>query len=216
MKHLIVYVILIISVASNAQLFRPYTFTSRYDKFDNYKVFDLVGNVLKQKDDFYLSTSADLNARCFISDSTVIYSLIVVYNSTSWLFIEDGEGLVMLIDGVRVGFTGKGSIEHRDVLTGGKVKETAYYPVSKKELRQIRDATKIEIKIKGDNLYEEFYFSEKNHDAFEAFCERYVDKEDIEVVKMPITKNKASPNAWAGFAIGVILIAAVLLSLRSN
>jgi len=97
------------------------------------------------------------------------YSLIVRYVSKDWLFIEDGESLVLLIDGERVGFTGSGSSSNRMVLTGGYVFEESFYFVSADDIRRIAQAKSVSVKIVGSSGYIKREFSEKNLQRFREF-----------------------------------------------
>jgi hypothetical protein len=105
------------------------------------------------------------------------YSLIAEYvkwvSYPKWLFIKSGESLVLLIDGKRIGLTGEGSENHREVV-GGNIIETAWYPVSAELIRTISNAKEVKVKLIGSNSFVERYFVQRNFNNFKKFVESYL------------------------------------------
>ena len=197
------YFIILFLCSCNASI---YSFKSSYDKFDNYKKFELQANNLGKKNSFYIgSHDTYLNAQCFIMDSIIKYSLIVNYNASDWLFIEEGESLIMLIDGKRLGFSGKGSIDHRNTYSSPSVsiQEIAYYDITKQEFEQIVNGDKIEIKLSGSKYFEEYYFTKGNKEAFKKFYDAYVNKSPKEILSIPIKETKVGAVAYI---ISIVLV----------
>jgi hypothetical protein len=188
MKKLITLLILATLYSCNIPI---YSFKSTYDKFDNVKKFQLQANNLGQKNvGFIGSHDTYLNAICIAKDSTIIYLLEVNYNADSWLFIDEGESLVMLIDEKRLGFTGKGSSDHRNIYGSSSVsiQEFAYYDITKQQFEQIITGNKIELKLTGQKGYEKFFFTNGNKAAFKKFYDMYVNKTTEEIINIPIKK----------------------------
>ena len=80
------------------------------------------------------------NAEKFIArDGNVYYSIVLHVFSLNGLFIEEGESLVLLADGTRIGFSGEGSENYRDVWDEiDRVGETAFYDVTSEQLKNNR------------------------------------------------------------------------------
>ena len=183
MKKLITFLIVATFYSCNIPI---YSFKSTYDKFDNVKKFQIQANCLGQRNTGFIgSHDTELNAICIAKDSTVIYFLEVNYNSGSWLFIDEGESLVMLIDGKRLGFSGKGSIGHRNIYNES-IQEFAYYEITKPQFEQIIAGNKIELKLTGQKGYEEFFFTNGNKAAFKKFYDNYVNKTTKEIISLPV------------------------------
>jgi len=188
--------------------FSQYTIKSHYDKYDDFKIFEIDNNFLTLKN-LNSNTSIRLDAYCFLKSNVVVYRLKVQYYSSDWLFIGAGESLVLLIDGKRLGFTGNGSSGDREVLTGTGVaiKEIAYYPITKEEFEQIAKGELIEIKLSGDKYFIECMFNKWNKQAFRIFYDNYVNKSADELNKMPLQKERKLMTKRTG---GFILLIAVL------
>lgn len=59
----------------------------------------------------------------------------------------------MLVDGEREGLTGDGSWNNRNVLYGGSISETAWYPISPEMIRMISNAKEVKVKLIGSNSF---------------------------------------------------------------
>jgi hypothetical protein len=125
--------------------------------------------------------------RARFGDGRITYSMIVKYAGKDWLFIGEGESLVMLIDGKRVGFSGKGSGHRRDVGAsqvgaGVGVTEEAWYDVTFDQIRQIASARyrdnkpDVKVKLSGDTTYVERCFIAENLESFKQFVAQYPPK----------------------------------------
>lgn len=126
------------------------SFTIQYakDQFDNYEVYFTRWNTIKINDNFLWSKSVEINFQVFIKIPIVQYNIITIYEGDDWLFIEEGESLILLVDGERMAFTGEGSSGHRNVF-GGRVSEMAFYDITKEQLRKLAKANEIKVKIIG-------------------------------------------------------------------
>jgi hypothetical protein len=150
------------------------------DEFDGYKIDRMTGNYIKDSDVLNLKNSVWLNAQRFIAkDGKRTYSLIVQYWDTDWLFVNEGETLVLLIDGSRYGFSGKGSGEHRDVTTGMQgavIKESAWYDIDKNTLIKLADAKTVKMKIVGATRNITRELAPENIANYKKFVNDYVNK----------------------------------------
>lgn len=140
------------------------------DKFENSYSCQLMNNEITCPD-FY-SGSFQFNLMEFSKDDIELFRIVLYYYSTSyysqyysksseWFFIEDGESLVLLVDGKRIGFRGDGSIQHRKV-GYGYVSEIAYYDITKEQIKEMSKSKNIEAKIIGKDIYINAQFSAEN------------------------------------------------------
>lgn len=104
------------------------------------------------------------------------YELVVDYDGSEWLFIDRGQSLTLNVDGDLMRFTSdRGSSPYRDVGYGGKVRETAYYPVTVEELRRIANASVIHVRVDGSSYYAVREFGPENFENFKRFIAEHVD-----------------------------------------
>ena len=83
------------------------------DQFDGYRSIQLIENHLEPS---LVGADVAFNAEKYIArDGTVYYSIVLHLFSLNGLFIEEGESLVLLVDGTRIVFSGEGSENYRDV-----------------------------------------------------------------------------------------------------
>jgi len=108
-------------------------------------------------------------------DGIELYQLRVVYVADDWLFIESGESLVLLVDGTRMGFTGSGSFQHREVLGNASIREHAYYDVTKSQLRAIANAEEIKVRVRGSPYDADRCFTKINIQNFGRFIAEHID-----------------------------------------
>ncbi|MCX6143154.1 MAG: hypothetical protein NTZ35_08035 [Ignavibacteriales bacterium] len=144
------------------------------DKFENRKTNYLHFNFLPSK--YGVASIAFDLQRIDVDDRIMSYSIIIRYVHADWLFIEQGESLVLLIDGRRIGFTSEGSSNHREVLSGGSVLEEAQYAVDYSTLQMLAHASRIEMKIVGDRYYVTREFEKSNFDNLRNFITRFPTK----------------------------------------
>ena len=198
-KIILILLILFLSNASYSQV----TIQTIKDDFDNTITYRMEGNLLErvkgrggvffnlqklEKDMPELKKLKDYDKSIqnlfkkklkdigyIIQEGKVIkYSLIVVYDASNWIFIEDGESLILLVDGKRMGFEGDGSWNHRDI--GGilGINERAWYDINLEQLRAIINAKEVRVKVVGSQYYVERIFSENNFKNFRDFYNQYV------------------------------------------
>lgn len=173
---------IIILVISCAGLF--YKVETIHDDFDGYTINRTQGNEIKGKGStaFEIATgvgsAVELNAQRFqLKGGIVSYSLIVKFTGTDWLFIKNGEALILLIDGERIGFQGEGSLNHRNVGRGW-IEEQAWFDISLDDLLKIANAKEVRLKIIGSQYYIERTFVEFNFKNFKDFITKYC-KDDM-------------------------------------
>jgi hypothetical protein len=176
MKKLIYYIGLTLSIGilGCASYLASYSVKTMNDEFDGYTINRMQKNRLGGG--ILLGSIVDLNVQKFVKDSLVVYSLIVRYEGHDWLFIQNGESLILLVDNERIGLVGDGSVSHRDVLSGGLVKEQAWYDnITPEQLKKIAYATEVKIKIIGSQYHAERYFTSQNFQNFQQFYSEYVE-----------------------------------------
>ena len=148
---------------------QSYHIETTYDEFDGHTIDRMYGNKL-DAGSILTNNPLALNAQRFQSKrGKVSYYLIVEYNSGDWLFIQKGESLVMLIDGERTGLSGDGSYSHRDVLSGGNIREMAWYPTSAETVKRIANASSVRVKVTGSQHFVQRAFDQTNFQHFKEF-----------------------------------------------
>jgi len=152
------------------------TIRTIHDDFEGYTIYRMTENVLAGGMPIYGATIR-LNAQCFVSkEGNKSYSVIVRYTGDSWIFIKDGESLMMLIDGAPLNLSGDGSLQHRNTIYGAGVEELAWYEISEENFRKIANAKEVQLKIKGSQYFTERKFSQANFNNFKKFITNYMDK----------------------------------------
>ncbi len=140
------------------------------DDFDNYVINRMQGNKVNAKGIRIL----ELNAQKYQKNKLINYSLMVRLVDGDWLFIRRGESLVFLVDGERIGLTGKGSSKHREVLSGTIV-EKAWYTITPEQLKKIAFANSVKGKLTGSQYFTELSLSEDNIKNFRSFYLEFVE-----------------------------------------
>jgi hypothetical protein len=116
------------------------------------------------------------------------YFLRVWYQGDGWIFINEGESLVLLMDGEKTVFSGSGSSGDREVIYGGFVWEVALYPVTEKQIRKISNAKDITVKIIGSKGYVIRKFDETNFENFRHFIVEVIEGGTwTETAKAPVS-----------------------------
>lgn len=144
-----------------------------YDDFYDDQTVTMAGNILAGTSPLSV-THVELNAEEYRSrDGKILYSLIVDYSSNEWLFIRQGESLVLDVDGQRIGLKGNGSAAHRGIIYGDRVREKAWYGISYEALEMIAHAEEVRLRVIGTRHEVERYFSEQNFRNLKHFVRRY-------------------------------------------
>ena len=91
---------LVLSVGCSA--YRPaYHIRQQYDEFEGHTKVDLIHNYLGGNKDYQI---VQLNISEHVSSAgKATYALNLIYQANDWLGIKDGESLIMLVDGERLG-----------------------------------------------------------------------------------------------------------------
>lgn len=159
----------IVALTSCATL--SYKVQSKYDKFDNtthnYMLYNWLGNQSLSSDRF----SFDLGE--YIQEDTTNYYINIIYWGNDWFFIESGESLILLVDGKRISFSGEGSYQSREVITGNLVSEFAYYDITKEGIETLVNAKSIEVKIIGE-YSTTLYFTKENLERIKSFYNQFI------------------------------------------
>jgi hypothetical protein len=143
-----------------------YQIKSSYDKFNDIRQTYMAHNVVNAKDMLLDRVSFNLFREDKKGQSN--YFIHIFFVAPEWLFIEQGESLIMLVDGERIGFSGDGSINDREVISGG-VTESAYYPIDKKFIKKLSLAKSVEFQLIGKGKYE-FEFYPENYEHVKEFA----------------------------------------------
>jgi len=152
-----------------------YLVDTKVDDFDGYTRNRLYGNWVESTGDGDLR----FNLQQFKQKGGETSYSIVIHMSLmhNWFFIEDGESLIMLVEGQRIGFSGEGSINHRDtgrLLNFVYVEEMAFYDVSLEKLYEIANAKDVRLKVRGANRVKEGSFTSDNFSNLRQFLNQYV------------------------------------------
>ena len=152
-----------------------------HDRFDGHTRYALAANPIENSVADTACTIQLLPERFEARDKDVRYNLIVQYTGDGWIFIPEGESLVLLVDGQPIAFTGKGSEQgQRVILEGSSVLETAFYlSVKPQVLHRIADARSVEVKLNtGDDTFILGRFTPLNLYQFRTFVKKHVDLPD--------------------------------------
>lgn len=149
----------------------PYNVKTDFDEFDKIDTTCIQKNHIQGWQMHWM----DLNACKFTSGTDSTYTLYLQYFGPDWLFISDGESLVFLIDGERLGLTSeRGSSNHREVdRSSSGVRETAKYLVSPETLKRLAFARNVKAKVRGKQVAE-YQLSDSNIRNFRQFYEEQV------------------------------------------
>lgn len=151
-----------------------YLIDTKVDHFDGYTLNRMYGNWIDASGDGDLR----FNVQKYTAKDNIVYFSIIIHMSLmkDWFFIEQGESLILLIDGIRVGFSGEGSISHRTtghLLNNVFVEEMAFYDVSLDQLRAIASAKKVEVKVRGSNISRQGSFTADNFLNLRRFLSKF-------------------------------------------
>jgi len=178
MKPIIIFLFVLSLFVGCGSSYYSYNVEHLNDAFDGFTIDRMSGNYLT--DTYNVSNSAWLNVQKYKSKNDVIsYHLIIEYWDSKWLFIGEGESLVLLVDGERIGFTGEGSKQFREVESGTygvASKEKAFYSVTVEQLRKISNAKEVKIKIQGSTSFATREFSKENFQNIRRFILECIDK----------------------------------------
>lgn len=173
-KFLIIFCFVLFSLFFSCAT-APYKVKTMHDEFDGYTLHRMQANTLSGGG--LLGGNIAINPQKFISkDGKIIYSLVVEYAGEGWLFIQEGESLILLVDGQRIGLKGDGSSRHRNTVYGGVVSEQALYDINREDLIKISNANEVKVKIIGSQYFAERHFSQVNFENFKKFVAQYVTK----------------------------------------
>lgn len=152
-----------------------YRISATHDKYDDFSSFRLTDNTVPNS-----GSRVDLNAMYVIRDSSdKLLRLFINYYSSDWLFIEEGNSLTFVADGEKIKLSGKGSSSYRDVRSGGNVRETAYYNISKENYKTLFSADLVEFKLSGSKVYLERKLNKRNKENMKRFYDEFVNHEDV-------------------------------------
>lgn len=117
--------------------------------------------------------SVTLNAVVTSAADTTAHMLGVNYLGSGWIFLGDGESLILLLDGERVALEQLGS-PRREVESGRIVQEIAVYPASPDLLRRIATADTVRVRLQGDRGRVDARFTPENTARFQSFVAEHV------------------------------------------
>ena len=148
-----------------------YSVRTTNNEFDGYTRYQSEGNVLSGG--CIYCSRVELNIVNFkYKDGRELNYLLAEYNSTDWLFLSrDGE-LKLLVDGELHNSLPKFD-PVSDVLYGGRVYESAMYPISADFLKTLSQAKEIKIQLYGRDVYVEREFAEENFSNWKKFVGEY-------------------------------------------
>ena len=184
MKQMICIFVLI-SLISGCAVHDPYLVHHTYDEFDQVHTFIMKGNILAAEEAFEaLTDKFDLSVTRIDTDEKVEFYLIVNFHSQNWnelhragwMFIDEGESLIFLINGRRIGLKSTGyDPYHTEITSSGGVMEFAYYKVNKRFLKALFFANDIKVKIVGKKRTFKRKFTERFFTKYRRFYKEYVE-----------------------------------------
>ncbi len=172
-KLIIILSVLLTTLLLQSCATLKYKVMDSYDRFENIRTQQTRWNLLGsdgQRGHVYF----DLYKTSGATPTT--YFIILRYIGSSWIFIPEGESLVLLIDGKKHELSGDGSSDAREVLSG-LVSEGASYEVNKKFIEKICNAKEIELKIRADYSLVR-YFTKTNFERLKDFYNKNIKNDD--------------------------------------
>lgn len=138
-----------------------------YDEFEDHTIIRTSSNKLQGESDeeIYLDISLSINVK---KDSSLLMGL--MYFGKDWLFIREGESMIVLADGNRIPFK---SLLHRNDAHEYGVSECHMYTSDNliKDLQTMAYADSVKIKISGEKGYTIQRFQQENFNIFQRFLE---------------------------------------------
>ncbi|MBX3008634.1 MAG: hypothetical protein KF816_11495 [Melioribacteraceae bacterium] len=171
MKRFFLLWLLILCGQLFSQSYYNYNVQVIEDEFEDYKIIRMYGNYLP--DSKWLPTNSLLfNAQKFTDENNNHkYQFFVEWLDDEWLFIDEGETLILLIDGERVRCKGYGSHKNRQTLEGGAIRETAVFEASIELFNRIANAKVVKIKLVGQSKDIIRELDEDNIENYRKFVE---------------------------------------------
>ncbi|KKP28335.1 MAG: hypothetical protein UR18_C0006G0047 [Candidatus Nomurabacteria bacterium GW2011_GWE2_31_40] len=165
----------------------------QYDKFEDIRLYSMEGNKLGVKGlAASLAKAAKntlggrtldiyLNAQKFIKKDDESFRLQVIYKGEIELGVwlnTNGESLVLIVDGNRMGFKLLGEPKSPDIESDIKnlryiYSETLFYPITLEQLKIISNAKTVEVKLSGQSQYYQTVFDGDNFDNLKKFINEY-------------------------------------------
>jgi len=105
-------------------------------------------------------------------DYRVKYRLIALVRGGGFIGIEEGEALVIMADGRRIGFSGPGGSAHM-TSSGSTMIEEAWYDTAFDQLSALVEAKEIKLKITGKDYSVNRCFSLTNIDNFKVYLKYF-------------------------------------------
>lgn len=171
------FLIVLVVLTSCSSLIPPHNYYGviiQRDDFNSNTIYRMHGNTLAGGSSWG-GTGVNINLQLMVTDNgDSLLNIIAVYASMSWIFIQRGESLILLVDGERIAFSGEGSAAHRDVLTGAVVLEKAWYDITKEQINMILNAKEVRVKLTGRTLFIERHFGNNNTLRFKQFVDQYL------------------------------------------
>ena len=115
-----------------------------------------------------------LNAQIIINEDKVrnIY-LNILYAANDWLFIEEGNSLMFLINGEKLLLSTSGDIQ-RKVIGGYGINEVAWYKISLEDFKKLIFAEEVKFKLSGKHVYLTRLLTPMNKKRFAEFYNQYL------------------------------------------
>ena len=147
--HLLLLALIISSSIISAQSYNAFSIEKTKDEFDGYTIERMHGNYIPDSG-LFPTNSLMFNAQRFTDkNGKQSYQFYIEWNDGEWLFINEGESLILLIDGERIGCNGYGSKDHRETITGSAIRETAVFESNLETFRKIANAKIVKLKLVG-------------------------------------------------------------------
>lgn len=138
------------------------------------------------------------NALAPVHAPEIAYSINIEANLQDWIFIREGESMILLVDGQSIPIRGLGSSGARSVSSLG-VKEIALYPFSIELLRKLASAQRIEFRVYGSQGNITGEFTPRIMEQLRFFAEKAPSLiNDPNAIPLPGPVNAKPENTAAG------------------
>lgn len=102
-------------------------------------------------------------------------SLAIIYEGENWIFINEGESLVLSLDGKMMPLTTLyGSWNNRSVKYAGRVREEAHYKFTPENLHELNKASVVTLRVYGREFTLERQISDKQKHHLQLFEDKFI------------------------------------------
>lgn len=160
-----------VSFMMQAQSYNKYSVEKTTDEFDGFTIERMYGNYIPDSG-LFPTNSLMFNAQRFTDkEGKQKYQFYIEWNDSEWLFINEGEKLILLIDGERLACIGYGSSNYRKTIAGSAIQEITVFDTDLETLNKIANAKTVKLKFVGASKDIVRELDKEHIENYKKFCE---------------------------------------------